>query len=620
MTAIRIDNFSGISPRYSNRLQPSNGAVRADNCKLLSGELRGLRETQILHDFGATTTKRAYRLPATVNAPIPISGSDFWVSFSDPNVDFVRTPVLNDSFERYYWTGDSTSHSGKPQYNTRARIQSASVSYVLGIPTPVAAPVVVPPAGTTLTRSYLYTFVSAYGEEGPPSAPTTATGISGTWALSGIDAAPPTPTDYNITTVRIYRTVAGTTETEYFHVADINIGTTTYNDSALDAVIALNYTLPSLTWDPPPATLKGIIPHPGGFLIGFTGRDLYMSEPYHPHAWPVQNIQTCQTEIVGVAIFNNVIIVTTTSHPYYADGMSPAAVTLQKIESIDPCVARRSIATTIDGVYYSSPQGLIRVTGGKTELISRELFSREEWQNYFSPTTVQAVSYGVQYIAFDTADAGFIFSPAEQSAPLTTLDRFSNVDAIQIDAYSGDVYLVQGNQIRLWDPPESLPYSYTWISKEFDLPKPVNFGAMRLKFNAGSTTIPNSLLGDYTSFNAQRITKPLNCVNLAVVNGVRRETITGQGSIIPQIKNPAGGSPLYNIAALAGNTASVQVNISARDSNAQWSQIFAWTVTSERIHRLPSGLKSDLWQVELIGNVPVYSFAMAETGKELQQV
>lgn len=621
MTAIRIENFAGISPRYSNRLQPNNGAVRADNCKLLSGELRGLRETQLLYDFGTTTTKRAYRLPATVNAPIPISGSDFWLGFSDPEVDFVRTPVLNDSFERYYWTSDSTSHGGKPQYNTRARIQAASPSFVLGIPAPVTAPTVTPPAGSDLTRAYVYTFVSAYGEEGPPSPPTTATGTAGTWALSSIDATPPgTVSDYNITTVRIYRTVAGSTTTEYFFVADIAIGTTTYNDTALDISVALNFTLPSLTWDGPPTNLKGIVAHPGGFLVGYSGRDLYMSAPYHPHAWPVQNIQTCQTEIVGVAIYNNVIIVTTTSHPYYAEGMNPETVTLQKIESIDPCISRRSIATTIDGVYYSSPQGIIRATGGMTTLISRELFSREEWQNYFSPTTVQAVPYGVQYIAFDTADAGFIFSPSETAAPLTTLDRFANVDAIQIDAYSGDVYLVQGNQVRLWDPPESTPYSYTWKSKEFDLPKPVNFGAMRLKFNPGTVVVPPDLLEDYVAFNTQRILKPLDCINLAPIGGVRAETITNQGSIVPQIKNTIGEGPLYNIAQLSGVAGAVQVNIYARDGSSNWVKIFAWTVVSERIHRLPAGFKSDGWQVELIGNVPVYSFAMAETGKELQQV
>lgn len=620
MASIKIQGFAGVSPRYSNRLLPNNGAVTAANAKLLSGELRGLHETQLLYDFNplspASPIMRAFRLPQSVAAPIPISGSDQWIGFRDTNVDFVRTPVLQDSFERYYWTGDSFRLSGIPQYNTRARINASSASYQLGIPTPVSSPTVVPPAGTNLTRAYLYTFVSGFGEEGPPCLPTTATGTNGTWALSAIDAAPPAGT-YNITTVRIYRTVSGTSQTEYYHVADIAIGTTTYSDIANDATVALNFTIPSITWLPPPTDLKGIVAHPGGFLVGFSGRDLYLSEPYHPHAWPVQYIQTCQTEIVGVAIYNNAIIITTTSHPYIGSGMSPLSLTMQKLDSIDPCVSRRSMATTLAGVFYASPQGIIINDGTKGTLATEKLFTREEWQNQFSPTQVYAVPYGMQYIAFDTTAAGFIFSPNEDAAPLTTLDRFSNVAAIQIDAYSGDVYLVQANQVRLWDPPASLPYTYTWQSKEFDIPKPVNFGAFRLKFAANPYQINSSQLVDYTFFNAARLPlKPLNPLNWNVIGNVRNVPVTG--SVLPQIKCPLGGSPLFNIGALTNQPAAVTVTVFARDLNSVWNPQYTNTITSEATYRLPAGFKSDGWYVQFIGNTNVYSFAMAETAKELQ--
>src|SRR5690348_8891818 len=114
MTTLKIENFTGIAPRWSNRLLANSAAVTAANAKLLSGELRGLRETQLLYNFGNVSPEiaRAYRLPATVGAPLPISGSDYWVGFTDPQVDFVRTPVVEDSFERYYWTSDSTRLGG----------------------------------------------------------------------------------------------------------------------------------------------------------------------------------------------------------------------------------------------------------------------------------------------------------------------------------------------------------------------------------------------------------------------------------------------------------------------------------------------------------------------------
>lgn len=622
---IKVENFAGIAPRYSARLLADNAAVRADNAKLLSGELRGLHETQLLHDFNTDADPldppitRAFRIPSTVASPIPMNDGDFWKGFTDSNVDFIRTPVLNDSFERYYWTGDSTVHSGKPQYNTRARIVAGDASYVLGIQAPTVAPTVTPPAGTDTTRAYVYTFVSAYGEEGAPSPPTTAVGTTGTWALSGIQAAPTSPTDYNITKVNIYRTVVGSTLEDYFFVAQINIGTTTYNDLEDDATVSLNDTLESLTWDPPPTDLVGIIAHPGGFLIGFRGRDLYMSEPYHPHAWPVQNIKTCETEIVGVSVYNNTIVVATTSRPYYGDGMTPESVTLQKVNSIDPCISRRSMATTIDGVYYSSPQGIIKSTGAKTELATRTLFTREEWQLYFSPTNVDAVPYGVQYIAFDTTAHGLIFSPAEQWSPLTTLDRFSNVSGIQIDAYTGDVYLLVQSQVRLWDPPSTVALSYTWRSKEFNVEKPVNFGALRIKFSGGGTTLDPEALADYENFNDERIaSRPLHTWGSNAFGGVRVVPVAGY--VGPQFRTSWGGSPLFDLGGFQSSQGSVQFNLFARDQDSNWVQRFSWTVDSERIFRLPAGYKSDAYQFELIGNAPIYRVEIAETAKELQKV
>lgn len=629
MTILKIENFAGIAPRYSARLLAQNGATTASNCKLLSGELRGLHETQLLHDFTADNlpnpVARAYRLPETVGAPLPISIADTWLPFYDANVDFVRSPVLEDQFERYYWTGNSFLYGGLPQYSTRAKIDaaqpgppsSAGQAYKLGIPTPVNAVSITPPAGLISTRVYIYTFVSGYGEEGPPSPPTTATGNAGTWAISGFDTTISDPADRNITAVNIYRTVTGAVSTNYYFVATISLGTTSYNDTASDTVISNNNALPSLTWTEPPATLTGLCAHPGGFLVGFSGRDLWMSEPYQPHAWPLQYVQTCQTEIAGVAIYQNVIVVTTTSHPYIAEGMAPLAMTLQKIDSIDPCLNRRSMATTINGVYYSSPQGIIACTGGVTQLATFNLFTREEWQNQFSPTTVQAVPYGLQVIAFDTSDAGFIFSPVDPSSPLTTLDRFSNVAAIQIDAYSGDVYLIQGSQVRLWDPPESIPYSYTWISKQFDLPNPVNFGAIRVKFNAAPISVSPAQLSDYTTFNDAAIHSPLNTINWAPINGVRFIPVTGYSQ--PQIRNPIGGSPLFPIARYTSGLAAVQVDVYARNNQSAWIDRYSRSITNEGTFRLPSGFKSDAWQISLIGNTNVYSVTLAETPKELKK-
>ena len=620
MTTIRIEGFAGIAPRYSDRLLPQQGATIASNVKLVSGELRGLHELKTIQDFSGIgfTVRRAFRIPNSIASPIPITGADTWIPFEDEGVDFVRTPVQGDSFERYYWTGDNQQYSGVPKYNTRARLLNNDPPYRLGIPRPATPPTVTPPGGDGEVRYYVYTFVSAYGEEGQPSDPAEGTGDPGTWAISDLQLTVPDAAERNITLVRIYRTVPGLSTVEFFRVADVALGTTSYNDTMLSEVVATQPLLESTNWAEPPANLQGLTIHPGGFMVGFSGRDLYLSQPFRPHAWPVVNILTTQTEIVGLSIYNNSIVIATSSHPYVADGINPESMNLVKLDSIDPCVSRRSVATTLDGVYYASVQGIVRVSVGGTTLVTGQLFTREEWYGRYNPDNVKAVPYGLQYIAFDTPQTGFIFSPAEKLAPLTDLDRFNNVTGIQIDAYTGDVYVIRANRVTLWDPLDTVPYEYQWKSKVFDLPKPVNFGAMRVKFRNFQQDVPDDSLIDYDAFNTARILLPLNCINLCQVNGVRVEDIPEWPNA--QNKTPVAGSPLFASAALRFVEPAVTVRVWARMKDSTMAVVFSYTLDDEDVYRLPSDFMSDVWQFEFVSNTDIYSFAIAETAKELVQV
>lgn len=621
MTAIRLQGFAGIAPKYSDRLLPEQAAVAAANVKLVSGELRGLHEALPVADFTslAYTVRRAFRIPGSVASPVPIDTAvDTWLPFEDEAVDFVRTPVQGDSFERYYWTGAASPFGGVPKYSTRARLLAANPPYRLGVPRPAAAPTVVPPAGVALTRAYVYTFVSAFGEEGQPSDATLATGAAGTWQLSNIDATVPNAADRNITTVRIYRTRPGFSSTQFFQVADIALGTTTYADSIADEVVATNPILESTSWAEPPAGLQGLTVHPGGFLVGFAGRDLYMSEPYRPHAWPAENVITMQTEIVGLAVYNNSVVVTTNSHPYVIEGVSPVSMNPQKLDSIEPCLSRRSVVTTLEGVMFASVHGIVRIGLGGIQLLTRQLLTRDEWYARYNPEGIQAAPYGLQYIAFDTPQSGFILSPSEQLAPLSELDRFASVRGVQVDAYSGDVYLVRANRVELWDPVGTVPYAYQWRSKVFHLPRPVNLGALQVKFRNIPAEITAAAVADYQAFNTARIQSPLNTLNLAPVNGVRRVTIPAWP--FAQNKTPTGGSPLFRISALLAVIPAVTVRVWARMQDSTMGEVFSFTVTDELSYRLPADYMSDVFQMEIVSNTDVYSLALAETEKELGQV
>lgn len=617
MSAIRIENFAGIAPRLSERLLPPNAAVEADNVKLTAGELRGLRTPKLAKDLTAVgyTVRRAFRIPNSLATPTPMDAADIWVSFTDADVDFARSPLTTDSFERYYWTSDSTLYGGVPKYNTRARIASASAPFRLGIPTPSSAPTVTPAAGTDKTRAYVYTFISAYGEESAPSPPTVATGGNGTWILTAMPTTVPDAAERNITSKQIYRTVPGLSSSEFFLVGSVSLATSGFNDTSTDADAADNLILESTNFTPPPDTLKGLIAHPNGFMVGFTGRDLWFSEPFRPHAWPAAYVLTTETEIVGIAIYAGSVVVATNSRPYTADGVHPANISLQKIDSIDPCISRRSMVTTLSGVFYATPQGIVAVTPGVSRLISAGLFTRQEWSDRYNPVGTKAVGYGTQYIAFDKTDSGFIISPTEPLALLTEVDRLASVETIQIDQYTGEAYLIQMNQVNIWDPVDTTPFSYTWKSKTFELPKPVNFGVVQVKFRNALLELGSDVVEGFQNFNNARITDPLNCVNLAVVNDVREEVISGWTQ--PQDKNPVAGSPLFQISGLLSVVPAVQVRIWARMRGSEMELVYTQTIEDELPYRLPTGFKSDVWQIELVSNTDVYSVVIAETAKEL---
>jgi hypothetical protein len=65
-----------------------------------------------------------------------INGASVWLEFVDPDTDVMRSPVVDDSFERYYFASSSVA----PTYNTRARIEAGDPAWFLGVPPPGCAP------------------------------------------------------------------------------------------------------------------------------------------------------------------------------------------------------------------------------------------------------------------------------------------------------------------------------------------------------------------------------------------------------------------------------------------------------------------------------------------------
>jgi len=299
-------------------------------------------------------------------------------------------------------------------------------------------------------RSYVYTYVSAYGEESPPSQFTLVNGWSnGIWTI-GL-SAPPTnqwsTTGWatgvaNLAIIRIYRTVSGAAgSTVYFWVADVSIGSTdqdalaavsadtagqgcfppsdTYQDTQSDAVIALNAQMPSTNYYPPPnglytptgamaplAPLQGLTALPNGMYVGFINNQVWFSTPYLPHAWPPGQNYTTDFPIVGIGHAGGQVIVCTAAHPWIMTGTSPTQMSMTKCAQSEPCTSRGSIVSLDNGVFYISPNGLIQVSGVSASNTSDLWIKRENWAQLVPQKYTRAILLSSMYFCFGSAQNG----------------------------------------------------------------------------------------------------------------------------------------------------------------------------------------------------------------------
>jgi hypothetical protein len=216
-----------------------------------------------------------------------------------------------------------------------------------------------------------------------------------------------------------------------------------------------------------------------------------------------------------------------------------------------------------------------------------------------------------------------LFTPYEPLGLLVDLGGFEDVAAVQTDPFTGEAYVVARDVVSLWNPKVTIPLGYTWKSKVFELPYPVNMGAYRLQYKdviTGEDLIPGV---DYTTYNTSRFdasivitetpaltTSPLNTLNLCPLNGVRTEIGVTDSPPIVQYRMPLGHSPLVGDADLIRDRVGIKIYA---DGVLRYER----EITSNDVMRLPSGYKADKWQIEINTAQNIYSFKMAGTAKEL---
>ena len=250
---------------------------------------------------------------------------------------------------------------------------------------------------------------------------------------------------------------------------------------------------------------------------------------------------------------------------------------MTRIDTPVPCVSRGSVVSGLDGVYFASEDGLVRVNSSGVEIVTASYISKHEWTSYY-PEYIRGVAYRGGYLGWVCAtstNGGFYFSTGDSRVAFTTLmDMGGDIKNVQSDPYTGTVYIISADYVWEWDPrdqTEQLPY--LWASKRFQTGKRCNFAAARLFIDA----IPGSPSSNIWMTQAA-------------------STFTGYStSDYFQLKVYCDGVLVFT-----GN--------------------YAATPNLGPIIRLPSTMKGTYWRFEIVGRVRVRELQMATSAKELASV
>lgn len=469
---IAIANPGGIAPRIVPDQLPEGLSQIATNVRLHKKGVAPLRAPVTV----ATPTKSGpFKTIFRFGKNQP--ESQYW--FAWPTVvDVARGPILADSEEKTYFTGDGVPKETKLDLAIQSGTDYPVASYNLKLPAPTLAPTLVQVSGTGPTlqeeRAYVYTNVATFGSQRKESAPSPAATITATSSLvpklSGFGSPP--SGQYNVTHRYIYRSISNNSGTNYYFVGAIDISATEFTDTTADT--AVGEALPSLYWDVPPDDLQGLIVLPSGALCAFSPslKCVCFSVMGMPHAWPQKYRLASEYNVVAVRAMAQGVVVLTDGYPYFISSSDPENAVMQRLDEEQSCVSARSAVTFGGGVLYASPDGLVLITSSGTKLLTDSLFDRESWQA-LGPQNIFAAKHDGRYYGF-LSSGGFVFDGAGN---FTTHDITAT--ACYVDPVLDQLYVAVGTSIKKWDA--GAAKTHTLKSRRYILGNPTSFSFAKVR-------------------------------------------------------------------------------------------------------------------------------------------
>lgn len=462
---ISISPFAGELPKLNAKMLPDSNAQEARGCDFDSMSLKPSLGNKLVGSI-ASNTLSLHR------------ANGITYRWNREGINMVQSPLNNDQWDRLYWTGD-----GAPKMATSTMANTGTppgASLTLGIPAPslplqVAQPDQTEPedGGYEINVIYTVTFVSAYGEEGPPAL---ASNMVTKWSGQSVSLSSiPMPPNgaHNIATKRIYRSESSGT---FLYVADIPASSSSFTDTV--PTESLGEPLQSLDWDMPDSRMIGLTSLGNGILSGWFDNTLCFCEPYYPHAWPVGYQLGFSSDIVGIAPVTGGLIVVTEREPWLVSGATPAAMTQMKLDFTLGCVSRDSVVDMGEYAIYASAEGLIAVGGRTPSLMTDAIISRQQWQDY-NPESIKAFRWREKYLAFykqGSTTKAFII---DQQQGLVNVDVPTDARCMFLDPATSELIIVTNSGLMLSFESGDAG-SFYWKSKIFTMPQLAGMSVIKI--------------------------------------------------------------------------------------------------------------------------------------------
>ncbi len=672
-TAIKITKFFGEAPKVSPELLPETVAQYAFNLDVSSGDLLPYRRPENT----ATLDK-----PGVIQTIYPMkdpSDNLKWLHWTT-DVDIATAQIENDTTQRIYYTGDGAPKATNYALATSGAMFPTS-NYTLGLPLPSATitaaataftqkssttrsrdsgnvatvvtsaahglytgaivttssfggtgynltnvPVTVintttftffsygsaegatadaagrvDLAGATFPRAYVFTYLTDWDEESVPSEPSATIFVKEGQivTVNGLPASWTHGAGYQTTNmmVRVYRTVASVSGTLYYKIAEVALGTTSVVDN-ID-VSTLDELLESTDYDAPETTMQGMLAIHNGMLVGFFGNTVCFCEPGKPHAWPIKYRQQVDAEIVALGGFGTTLVVATDKTPWIFTGNNPAAQSITRTDYVLPCSSKQSMVNLGFGVSYSTAGGLALYSSTLgADYLTKNVHSWTTWPQAVDPALLVGEYYRGRYFGSDGTNT-FIFERNDQvGGHLIQSDIKFTAAYYQSDL--DKFYYADGSTVWLWDSPNIGPASLDWKSKVFTTKGFINFGAARV-------------VADYSTPEGEAAVEMENTV------------IRAANAALIAAGNPMGamGTHMYNELQVAGSplTPLVETEFSATFQLYTDKQLrFSTTRFNSDMFRLPSGYRTDTFEVRIATTARVRAIHLAETPSGLKTI